>query len=161
MSNSKNRVSVSGEIYGKAYEYGSAARQLNMNAQPLRRNEESEESREQRRAKQKQINLMYTVVVATVASVVFFICYQYLNVQAAAKVNSDKIIELKSTLNSLKDNNDALEADINASIDYDAIYDTAVNDLGMIYPGKGQVITYDSKESEYVKQFKDVPEAGK
>ena len=95
------------------------------------------------------------------ASVVFFICYQYLNVQAAAKVNSDKIIELKSTLNSLKDNNDALEADINASIDYDAIYDTAVNDLGMIYPGKGQVITYDSKESEYVKQFKDVPEAGK
>ena len=55
MSNSKNRVSVSGEIYGKAYEYGSAARQLNMNAQPLRRNEESEESREQRRAKQKQI----------------------------------------------------------------------------------------------------------
>ena len=154
MSNSKNRVSVSGKIYGKAYEYGSAARQLNMNAQPLRRNEESEESREQRRAKQKQIrhnnkiNLMYTVVVATVASVVFFICYQYLNVQAAAKVNSDKIIELKSTLNSLKDNNDAL-------------YDTAVNDLGMIYPGKGQVITYDSKESEYVKQFKDVPEAGK
>lgn len=167
MSNSKNHVSVSGKMYGKAYEYGSAARQLNMNAQPLRRNEESEESREQRRAKQKQIrhnnkiNLMYTVVVATVASVVFFICYQYLNVQAAAKVNSDKIIELKSTLNSLKDNNDALEADINASIDYDAIYDTAVNDLGMIYPGKGQVITYDSKESEYVKQFKDVPEAGK
>ena len=157
MSNSKNRVSVSGKMYGKAYEYGSVARQLNMNAQPLR----------QRRAKQKQIrhnnkiNLMYTVVVATVASVVFFICYQYLNVQAAAKVNSDKIIELKSTLNSLKDNNDALEADINASIDYDAIYDTAVNDLGMIYPGKGQVITYDSKESEYVKQFKDVPEARK
>ena len=73
MSNSKNRVSVSGKIYGKAYEYGSAARQLNMNAQPLRRNEESEESREQRRAKQKQIrhnnkiNLMYTVVVAPVA----------------------------------------------------------------------------------------------
>ena len=47
MSNSKNHVSVSGKIYGKAYEYGSAARQLNMNAQPLRRNEESEESREQ------------------------------------------------------------------------------------------------------------------
>ena len=146
MSNSKNRVSVYGEIYGKAYEYGSAARQLNMNAQPLRRNEESEESREQRRAKQKQIrhnnkiNLMYTVVVATVASVVFFICYQYLNVQAAAKVNSDKIIELKSTLNSLKDNNDALEADINASIDYDAIYDTAVNDLGMIYPVKDRLL---------------------
>ena len=79
--------------------------------------------------------------------------------QAAAKVNSDKIIELKSTLNSLKDDNDALEADINASIDYNTIYDTAVNELGMVYPGKDQVITYNSQESEYVKQYKDVPDA--
>ena len=27
-----------------------------------------------------------------------------------------------------------------ADIDYDAIYDTAVNELGMVYPAKGQVI---------------------
>ncbi len=121
-----------------------------------RKSQENKDAQNRNRSEQNKINLMYTVVVATVASVVFFICYQYLNVQAAAKVNSDKIIELKSTLNSLKDNNDALEADINASIDYNAIYDTAVNELGMVYPGKGQVITYDSKESEYVKQFKDV-----
>ena len=101
----------------------------------------------------------YTMVVASVAAVVFFICYQYLNVQAVAKANSDKIIELKSTLNSLKDDNDALESDINASIDYNALYNTAVNELGMVYPGKDQVITYNSKESEYVKQYKDVPDA--
>ena len=129
------------------------------------RDEETEESREQRKARQKQIrrnnkiNLMYTMVVASVAAVVFFICYQYLNVQAVAKANSDKIIELKSTLNSLKDDNDALESDINASIDYNALYNTAVNELGMVYPGKDQVITYNSKESEYVKQYKDVPDA--
>ena len=164
-SNTNNQKKASGTIAGGLYEYGSAARQLNANVQPLKHNDEQEESREQRRARQKQIrrnnkiNLMYTLVVATVASVVFFICYQYLNVQATAKVNSDKIMELKSTLNSLKNDNDALEADINASIDYDALYDTAVNDLGMVYPGKGQVITYDSKESEYVKQYKDVPDA--
>ena len=134
-------------------------------SQPLRRDEETEESREQRKARQKQIrrnnkiNLMYTMVVASVAAVVFFICYQYLNVQAVAKANSDKIIELKSTLNSLKDDNDALESDINASIDYNALYNTAVNELGMVYPGKDEVITYNSKESEYVKQYKDVPDA--
>ena len=29
----------------------------------------------------------------------------------------------------------------------------------MVYPGKDQVITYNSKESEYVKQYKDVPDA--
>ena len=162
-SNTNKQRRVQSVSAGNTYEYGSAARQLN--TQPLRRDEESEEEKEQRRLRRKQIrrnnkiNLMYTLVVASVASVVFFICYQYLNVQAVAKVNSDKIIELKSTLNSLKDNNDALESDINASIDYDSIYDTAVNELGMVYPGKDQVITYNSKESEYVKQYKDIPAA--
>ena len=147
------------------YEYGSALRQLNI-AEPLKTPDESQQTqkeinREIRRQRQKQIrrNLMYTVAVASVAAVVFFICYQYLNVQAAAKTNSDVIAELKSELSTLKENNDVLESDINASIDYDAIYDTAVNELGMVYPEKKQVITYDSKESEYVKQYKDVPES--
>ena len=146
------------------YEYGSAVRQINI-AEPLKTPDESQQTqkeinREIRRQRQKQIrrnnkiNLMYTV-----AAVVFFICYQYLNVQAAAKTNSDVIAELKSELSTLKENNDVLESDINASIDYDAIYDTAVNELGMVYPEKKQVITYDSKESEYVKQYKDVPES--
>ena len=138
------------------YEYGSAVRQLNI-AEPLKTPDESQQTqkeinREIRRQRQKQIrrnnkiNLMYTVAVASVAAVVFFICYQYLNVQAAAKTNSDMIAELKSELSTLKENNDA-------------IYDTAVNELGMVYPEKKQVITYDSKESEYVKQYKDVPES--
>ena len=147
------------------YEYGSAVRQLNI-AEPLKTPDESQQTqkeinREIRRQRQKQIrrNLMYTGAVASVAAVVFFICYQYLNVQATAKTNSDVIVELKSELSTLKENNDVLESDINASIDYDAIYDTAVNELGMVYPEKKQVITYDSKESEYVKQYKDVPES--
>ena len=139
------------------YEYGSAVRQLNI-AEPLKTPDESQQRQKQIRRNNK-INLMYTVAVASVAAVVFFICYQYLNVQAAAKTNSDVIAELKSELSTLKENNDVLESDINASIDYDAIYDTAVNELGMVYPEKKQVITYDSKESEYVKQYKDVPES--
>ena len=79
--------------------------------------------------------------------------------QTQKEINRDVIAELKSELSTLKENNDVLESDINASIDYDAIYDTAVNELGMVYPEKKQVITYDSKESEYVKQYKDVPES--
>ena len=78
-SNVKNKRTGSGVSSRSAYEYGSTARQLNT-AQPLRRDEETEESREQRKARQKQIrrnnkiNLMYTMVVASVAAVVFFIC---------------------------------------------------------------------------------------
>ena len=69
------------------YEYGSAVRQLNI-AEPLKTPDESQQTqkeinREIRRQRQKQIrrnnkiNLMYTVVVATVASVVFFMLLRY------------------------------------------------------------------------------------
>ena len=76
--------------------------------------------------------------------------------QSAIKTNSQTVVELQNQLNSLKAENNSNESEINASIDYDAIYDTAVNELGMVYPSRSQVIGYDSKESEYVKQYKDI-----
>jgi len=36
-------------------------------------------------------------------------------------------------------------------------YDVATNKLGMIYAKKNQVITYEKTESEYVRQFEDIP----
>ena len=41
--------------------------------------------------------------------------------------------------------------------DYEQIYNTAVNELGMVYPERDQVITYDAGVSEYVKQYHDIP----
>lgn len=49
-------------------------------------------------------------------------------------------------LNTLTSQNDEREAQAEADIDYDAIYDTAVNELGMVYPAKGQVIRYAAGE---------------
>ena len=90
------------------------------------------------------------------ATAVFAICYQYLNLQSDIKTNSTAVVELQNQLNSLKAENNSHESEINAGIDYNAIYDTAVNELGMVYPSRSQVIGYDSKESEYVKQYKDI-----
>ena len=104
----------------------------------------------------KRVNLIYTTVLVSCAAAVFAICYQYLNVQSAIKTNSQTVVELQNQLNSLKAENNSHESEINAGIDYDAIYDTAVNELGMVYPSRSQVVGYDSKESEYVKQYKDI-----
>ena len=60
-------------------------------------------------------------------------------------------------LNELTNSNDELELEINAGIDYEQIYNTAVNELGMVYPERDQVITYDAGVSEYVKQYHDIP----
>ena len=96
-----------------------------------------------------RVNLVYTTVLAICATAVFAICYQYLNLQSDIKTNSTAVVELQNQLNSLKAENNSHESEINAGIDYNAIYD-------MVYPSRSQVIGYDSKESEYVKQYKDI-----
>ena len=159
------------------YQYGSAVRKLETAAPHedtltgklqtqiyklygiMKSHEEQEQERRLRRReirRNNRINLIYTTVLALCATAVFAICYQYLNLQADIKANNATVVELQNQLNSIKAENNSHEAEINASIDYNAIYDTAVNELGMVYPNRSQVINYDSKESEYVKQYKDI-----
>jgi cell division protein FtsB len=88
----------------------------------------------------------------------FVLCVQYLDTQSEVQGNQTAVQELQSQLNDLKTTNDETELKINTDIDYELIYDTAVNELGMIYPDRNQVITYDSTISEYVKQYKDIPQ---
>ena len=54
--------------------------------------------------------------------------------------------------------NDALETRINTSIDLDNIYKIATEELGMVYANKDQVRMYNKTESEYVRQYEDIPE---
>ncbi len=144
------------------YQYGSAVRKLQsvpeIHTYEHERRIEEQERRQRRREirRNNRVNLVYTTVLAICATAVFAICYQYLNIQSDIKTNSTAVVELQNQLNSLKAENNSHESEINAGIDYNAIYDTAVNELGMVYPSRSQVIGYDSKESEYVKQYKDI-----
>ncbi len=54
--------------------------------------------------------------------------------------------------------NDANYMAIEASIDYTEIYEYAINTLGMTFPGKSQVLWYESTESEYVSQYESIPQ---
>ena len=143
------------------YQYGSAVRKLQTvpevhTYEHERRIEEQEQERRREIRRNNRVNLVYTTVLAICATAVFAICYQYLNLQSDIKTNSTAVVELQNQLNSLKAENNSHESEINAGIDYNAIYDTAVNELGMVYASRSQVIGYDSKESEYVKQYKDI-----
>ena len=100
---------------------------------------------------------MYTLGVSAIVVTIFVMCVQYLNIQSSVQGNQAAVTQLQSQLNELTNENQEREVEINTSIDYELIYDTAVNELGMIYPDRDQVITYDSVVSEYVKQYKDIP----
>lgn len=151
-----------------AYVSGNTVKKLYIQ-QPVQQpdvDRESEIERKQRRNREKaqihranKLNFLYTVGVSAVVAVIFGICFQYLNLQTAVKNNASEIAQLEAQYNSLKNTNDTTEEEINAGINLDDIFNTAVNDLGMTYPNKGQVITYDSSESEYVKQYHPIPDA--
>jgi cell division protein FtsL len=91
-------------------------------------------------------------VVATLAA-----CCLLLSMQAKVTNQSDTITTLQAQIENLEEENDAYETRINDSIDLEAIRDIAINELGMVYPSEGQVVYYDMVESDYVRQYQDVP----
>ena len=42
-------------------------------------------------------------------------------------------------------------------MDLEHIKDVAMNELGMVYAKKGQIVYYESASEDYVKQYQDVP----
>lgn len=104
-----------------------------------------------------QMNLPY-VMMLTVASVcTLYLCVNYLQLQSSITSRIHNIETLEKELEALKSENDALETDINTSLDLDYVYRVATQELGMVYADKSQVILYNKTESEYVRQYEDIP----
>ncbi len=161
-----------------AYVYGNTAEWLNVGfdtREAQRREQErieaqkraEREKREQRareeaahmRALQREHvrNMLFTAASIVVAIVMFYVCVQYLELNAQVKQKASKVANLESRLAHLTVLNDETEMEINASVDYDQLLYIAQHELGMVFPNRGQVIEYESKESEYVKQYQNIP----
>lgn len=95
----------------------------------------------------------------TMAAIVFLITIMiaFLYQSQALTQNMHSISALKEQYEKLVLNNDDLEKQIEADIDYEAIYNQAVNEYGMTYPEKNQVIGFDKGETPYVRQEESVP----
>lgn len=132
---------------------------------PRRREEISEDERKRRRQernvqrnreKATRIGGLFTVLIIAAMAVMLFTCVKYISYTNAKSSNAKKITALQSELEELREANDQRQFAIDTSIDYDYIYKVATDSLGMIYASKEQIIKYQSKESEYVMQFKDI-----
>ena len=87
-----------------------------------------------------------------------YICVSYLGLQSTIKARIDHIEKLEQQIETLKNDNDALETRIETSINLDEIYRIATEELGMVYPNKKQIRFYDRTENGYVRQYEDIPE---
>ena len=110
------------------------------------------------REKALRMDLPYVMLLTFAAFCVLAICVNYLQVQLAMASRLSQIEELEKKVEQLKVENDALQVRINASIDLDHIYKVATEELGMVYANPEQVLLYDKTESEYVRQYEDIPD---
>ena len=105
-----------------------------------------------------RMDLPYVFVLSIAAVCALWLCVNYLHIQSSMTGRIHNIQDLEKKLEVLKANNDALETRINTYVDLDYVYKVATEELGMVYANKDQIILYDKSESEYVRQYEDIPE---
>lgn len=105
-----------------------------------------------------QMDLPYVVALTIAACCALYICVSYLQIQSSINGRIHNIQVLEQKLELLKSENDALHTKIKTDIDLDHVYKIATEELGMVYANRDQVLLYDKTESEYVRQYEDIPE---
>ena len=103
------------------------------------------------------MDLPYLVVMSAAVAVMLLLCVNYIAIQSKLTSTIKQTQKNESNLEKLRNENDSMENMIATYVDLDHIYDVATNKLGMIYARKNQVITCEKTESEYVRQFEDIP----
>ena len=140
------------------YVSGTAARKLQAVERPAIRNERHTVTirREQDRA--LPMYLPFVIMLTIAAIFTLYLCISYLQLQASLTARLDNIEQLEKSIETLKADNDALETRINTSVDLDYVYKVATEEMGMVYANKDQVRLYNKTESEYVRQYEEIPE---
>lgn len=141
------------------YVAGSAARQLQVpERQVVKREKRHTVTVGKNQEKALPMDLPYVIMLTIAAICTLYLCVNYLQLQSTVAARLNNIEALEKSIETLKSDNDALETRINTSVDLDYVYKVATEELGMVYANKSQVRLYNRTESEYVRQYEDIPE---
>lgn len=69
-----------------------------------------------------------------------------------------KVEQTRKTYFDLVSENSQLENEIEKGVNYTAVYDYAINTLGMVYPEKKQIMNFTNNNHEYVVKGESIPE---
>ncbi len=151
----------------KSYVEGSAVRKIQSiperkGLEVVRPEEEVKRTSRQKAAarnRQRELRMSpkYVLFLTALTVATALVCFQYIGLQASIMNRNERIIELKSEINTLSSRNDAVEYSISSFIDTKNVIKVATTELGMVKAKKDQVSYYTSSESEYMKQVADIP----
>lgn len=105
-----------------------------------------------------QMNPGYVAFLAVAMAAMVGVCGVYLKLQSDINSRMKNVALLESQVASLKTDNDAALKRINTSVDLESIKNTAINELGMVYPAKDQIVYFQIDTADYMNQYEDIPE---
>lgn len=149
--------------YNNTYIDGNTARKVEQQQAPERKVREPKRRRNishtvrKNQEKALYMDLPYVITLTVAAVCTLGICVNYLHVQSSITSRIHSIEQKEKKLEELKAENDGLETRINTYVDLDYVYKVATEELGMVYANKDQVLLYNKTESEYVRQYEDIP----
>lgn len=115
-----------------------------------------EKRRQEMKAMSMNAGILLLAVIALVVTVYFG--YSYIHLKNSVNEHMEAVKQLEKQLETRRTENDALEQSIDTSIDLSYVYNVATNELGMVRSGQDNVIRYDKTESEYVRQYENIPD---
>lgn len=127
-----------------------------------RRRRQLEERREKQliregRRKTREFSRLYLAGFAAISLAAFVLLGIFVWGEASLYHHSRNVQTLQGQYEELRENNNATQARLEASIDLERIYQIATEERGMSYPAEGQIIDYEKEDREYVRKYEAIP----
>ncbi len=105
-----------------------------------------------------QMTRGYVAFLSFAALITALVSVAYIQIQSTVTSRMKNIAALESKIADLKADNDAAMKRLSTSVDLNTVKDVAMNQLGMVYAGKDQIIYYSVDEDDYMNQYGEIPE---
>ena len=140
------------------YQYGSVAPDFDV-ATAI---EEAPRKQLSRRAQKNRerafhMNFGYVLFLTVAIALTGYILVNYLSLQSANTTASEQVASLRSEYRAMSLKNDETYERIVDSVDLTEVKRVAMVEMGMVYAGQDQIVTYESSDSDYVRQYQLIP----
>lgn len=156
----KRQKAVTGHAYAQLNTAHQQVRRERLEEVPVRRRQAEKEIQREAAVRTLPVqnwDVKSILVIVAALVVTFYMCISYLEAQEMVTAMSKKAASLESEIMTLKNENDAAYNRIDSSVDLQYVYDVAVNELGMVHAKDSQVVAYNSRKSNSVRQYGEIP----
>lgn len=138
-----------------AYVYGNTVRKLEPQRYPEAPRRQHQHEVRKNRDRARHMNFGYVLFLAAALCTAALVLVNYIQLQAELTSRTKTVAAKEIELNSLRIANDETYNKILNSVNLEDVKRIAIGELGMVYAQDGQIITYTSESSDYMRQVAD------